>query len=420
MERDGKRILRKAATAYAERGNGFSRKAPLHLLLHDEGDTLLNNSGSIFEFLDEIRHSNISEEDIQRRVVGFLQKKARETNTPYSGHFELTPLCNLNCKMCYVHLDGVQMRSRKLLTVDQWQDIMQQAIDAGMAKATLSGGECLTYPGFDEVFLFLKTRGIPTTILTNGVLLNDDRIHFFTEHKPRKIQISLYGSSDDVYEKVTGVRAFSTVRDNLVKAKAANLPLKISITPSRYLYPDIKDVIRLAKGLEIPYAINMGLMTPRPETGRDEISHDIGIDDYIELIKYNRSENNRVPEPRETKPIPDRKDAAYTEGLLKCGAGRSTFSISWEGIMNPCTQMINVAANPLQEGFLNAWKAINNGVRTYPRFKECDECEYSHACDFCAAENEKLGSKYQLNHMWCERTWKMVENGLRIPDPQCD
>ena len=381
---------------------------------------MLNNLGSIFEFLNEMRESGISEKDIQKRVLAFLQEKAKETNTPYSGHFELTPLCNLNCKMCYVHLDGEQMRSKRLLKQDEWQDIMQQAIDSGMAKATLSGGECLTYPWFDEVFLFLKSRGISTAVLTNGVLLNDDRIRFFTDHKPRKIQISLYGSSDDVYEKVTGVRAFSTVMDNLVKAKAANLPLKISITPSRYLFEDIRNVISLVKDLDIPYAINMGLMTPRPETGRDGISHDISIDDYIELIKYNRSVNNLVPVPRETKPLPDNRDDAYTEGLQKCAAGRSTFAINWEGIMNPCAQMINVAANPLRDGFLNAWRTINSGVRTYPRFKECDECEYSHVCDFCPAENERLGSRYQLNRMWCERTWKMVENGLRIPDPQCD
>lgn len=420
MECDGEGFIKKAATAYAAKGRGFSWRAPLRLLLEDEEEALLENSGSIFEFLGEMRESGISEEEIQRRVLAFLHNKARETNTPYRGHFELTPLCNLNCKMCYVHLEGEQMRSKRLLRPEEWQDIMQQAIDAGMAEATLSGGECLTYPWFDEVFLFLKAHGIPTTILSNGVLLDDDRIRFFTDHKPQKISISLYGSSDDVYEKVTGIRAFSTVKENLVRAKAADLPVKISITPSRYLYPDIRNVISLAGDLEIPYAINMGLMTPRPETGRDGTSHDISIDDYIELIKYNRSVNDRVPVPRETKPLPDSRDAGYTDGVLKCGAGRSTFSISWEGTMNPCTQMLSVAAYPLQEGFLNAWRTINNKVRMFPKFKECDECEYAHACDFCAAENEKLGSRYQLNRMWCERTWKMVENGLRIPDPQCD
>ena len=80
-----------------------------------------------------------------RKYLGF---KAREKNTPISGSFELTPLCNLDCKMCYVHLNKAQMQGAKLLTVEQWQDIMQQAIDHGMMYARLTGGECLTYPGF--------------------------------------------------------------------------------------------------------------------------------------------------------------------------------------------------------------------------------------------------------------------------------
>ena len=35
----------------------------------------------------------------------FLLRRAAKTGVPITGSFELTPLCNLNCKMCYVRMN---------------------------------------------------------------------------------------------------------------------------------------------------------------------------------------------------------------------------------------------------------------------------------------------------------------------------
>lgn len=368
-----------------------------------------------------MRKENTPEETVSRRISIFLNSKARETDTPYNGHFELTPLCNLDCKMCYVHLNDNQIKDKRLLSADQWIRLMQQAIDAGMVKATLSGGECLTYPSFDEVYLYLKSKGIATTILTNGVLLDDKRVQFFQKYKPRKIQVSLYGSSNGAYERVTGKRLYSLVIKNVISAKNAGLPIKISITPSKYMLEDVKSIIQLVKEIDVPYAINIGIMTPRHDTERDTIAHDISIEDYVDIIKYNRIINGHSFDPM--KKIIEPPNITGTEVVnegLKCGAGRSSFSINWLGIMNPCTQMTSIASNPLQDGFENSWKSNNKEVKVFPRFKECLNCNYSQACDFCAAENEKLGSRNILNKKWCKKTWMMISYGLRKENPQCD
>ena len=102
--------------------------------------------------------------------------------------------------MCYVHLTPQQMGERCLLPTDVWLDLINQAEKAGMTKAALTGGECLTYPGFDEIYLHLQTLGIRTAVLTNGILLNEDRIRFFQRYPPALIQLTLYGASEDEYE----------------------------------------------------------------------------------------------------------------------------------------------------------------------------------------------------------------------------
>ena len=40
----------------------------------------------------------------QPQITEYLYRKACLKNIPLSGTFELTPRCNLNCKMCYVRM----------------------------------------------------------------------------------------------------------------------------------------------------------------------------------------------------------------------------------------------------------------------------------------------------------------------------
>ena len=110
---------------------------------------------TIFDVIEELEKSKEKETDFSSKISFFLKTQAREKGIPYHGHFELTPLCNLNCKMCYVHLNKDQL-NKELLTANDWIMLMQQAIDAGMVLATLSGGECLTYPFFGTLFMFLS------------------------------------------------------------------------------------------------------------------------------------------------------------------------------------------------------------------------------------------------------------------------
>ena len=76
-------------------------------------------------------------------------------NIPGMGFFELTPLCNLDCKMCYVHLQDPSIRER-LLTGSQWTALMEDAIRHGMTRALLSGGEAMTHPDFWNIYKHLS------------------------------------------------------------------------------------------------------------------------------------------------------------------------------------------------------------------------------------------------------------------------
>ena len=305
------------------------------------------------ELLRQLDEQGVTDHRRYEAVRKFLGFKAREKNIPISGSFELTPLCNLDCKMCYVHLNREQMHGAQLLTTAQWQDIMQQAIDAGMMYARLTGGECLTYPGFKALYNFLHSKGIEVGILSNGLLMDADMVEFLRKNPPAAVQITLYGASEDAYERVTGKRAFRQVMENIRRLNEAEIPLSIAVTPNGFM-EDGEDVIRLLHDEGLTFAINAGLIQPREETGRKLA--DASLDAYIDMLKLRQALKGQLTEPEcdpESLPDPGSEHSTATKGV-RCGAGRSNFAVDWQGWMRPCNTFPCEPAEVLSLGFAEA------------------------------------------------------------------
>ena len=292
---------------------------------------------SMTELLEALHQNNVPKNLYWRYMEKYQERKAREKGIPLYGQFELTPFCNLDCKMCYVHLNPEQMKGRKPLPAAWWKDTMKQAHSLGMAHATLTGGECLIYPEFDDIYMFLRSLGVKISIKSNGILLNQKRIEFFKKYPPRGITVSLYGSCNDAYCNVTGHAAFNAVYDNLMLLKDTDIPVNISITPSKYMYEDIEKLLDKVKVIGFPHSMNIMLFPPREETGRELC--DLSMQEYIEIYKKLRTKKNphtaKTEEPEETDTITHGEPQVG----IKCGAGRSSFNISWDGEIKACENL---------------------------------------------------------------------------------
>ena len=371
------------------------------------------------EFLAELREKGIKKKPNFRDLSKLLDEKARKKGIPISGQFELTPLCNLRCKMCYVQMTPEQLAGRSVLSVSEWKNLMTQAFQAGMFRASLTGGECLAYPGFDELYLHLHSLGCEVTVLTNGVLLDEKRIQFFREHKPADIQVTLYGWNDDVYERVTGKRVFETVARNIRMALDARMSVTLTITPSIYLGEDALETVRFARSLTRNVVINPMVFTPREETGRSGQTDDPGMDLYVRLFRLlDELDGQEIREiPVEQLPAPGGPCHTCTECGIRCGAGRSAFSVDWKGTLQACGRLDAVKGYPLEEGFRTAWTRINGWANKAPRVPECDGCAYEGICDNCAANVLIFAEPGKQPTGLCERTMYLVRNGVRqMPD----
>lgn len=374
-----------------------------------------------FEFLDRLYSSNGKQVQDFDSFFLFLDKKSREKGIPLCGQFELTPLCNFSCGMCYVHLDADQLAGRSVMPVSVWKDLMHQAWEAGMMQATLTGGECLAYPGFDELFLYLHSLGCGVAVLTNGFLLDDRRIEFFLRHRPECVQVTLYGWNDDVYGRVTGQRAFGTVTRNIRKAIDAGLNVKLTITPSTYLGDDVLETIRAAAGITRNYRVNSAIFTPREETGRARQRANPEADQYIRidrLMKELRGLEAREISADRLPPVGGPHHVCEKRGL-QCGGGRSSFVITWDGTLLPCNGLYGIRAYPLRDGFAEAWTRINREANNYPRVPECEGCAYKKACAGCAAVLQQYASPGKQPLELCETVRYYVQHGM-MQIPACE
>ena len=346
--------------------------------------------------------------------------QTRKKAVPYQGMFELTPLCNLKCKMCYVRLSPEQLGERSLLMADSWIRMIDQAAVAGMMKAALTGGECLTHPDFDAIYLHLQELGIRTAVLTNGILLNEDRIRFFQRYPPALIQITLYGASEEEYEQVCGTRHFETVLANIRRAQEAGLSLFIAITPNRFLTDGGEALLKLAASLDIPYNINSCLFTPHPGTGREKDNVDMEMEDYIRLYKLRAQMNGEVITPVDPASLPEVARQTEPQKLgLRCGAGMNAFTIQWDGAMIPCSSLLQIRESPLRDGFQAAWNAIHEAALHFPIPAECEACEYNSVCPSCVAIHAQDAPPGHASPRRCQCARQLVESGLvRLHTPK--
>ena len=400
---------------------GPARKIPGPGCFPSKERSLMGDGGNAFDFIERLKEQEKGRKPTFDKLMDYLYFKAGEQGIPLGGQFELTPLCNFDCKMCYVHLTQEQLHGRKLLTVEQWKDLMTQAWQAGMMRANLTGGECLTYPGFEELYLHLHSLGCEVQVLTNGLLLDEKWVRFFKAHPPKLIQVTLYGGDEDTYERVTGRRAFDRVTSHIRLSRDAGPPIAITITPCKYLGEGVFDTMRVAKSLGVHYHVSTELTDPKEETGRSGQDHDISVEDYARIYEF----WNEL-EGYETIPVsPDRLPPAggphrECSGCgLTCKAGKSCFNLEWDGRLYACGSIRDIWASPLEEGFRAAWDKVHEKALQWPVIPECVECPYASVCTNCAPVKASFTERGKQPLRLCEQTKYLVQRGVK-KIPACE
>lgn len=342
-----------------------------------------------------------------------MERNARKNKIPIGGQFELTPRCTLDCKMCYVHLSHEQMKLNTELSTDEWIRIIDEAYRQGLLFSLLTGGECMLHPGFSAIYRHLHEIGVFVTINTNGFILSDENFELLKTLPPYAVNISLYGASEEVYERVTGVRAFDRVLNNIRRLRDAGINVSVSVTPSTYLFDDVVNILTLCKDERLKYNLTFSLVDAREDTGRSIMNYGLSAEEEISLREVVRKTTGKQLYSNSDSFLPPERCSANVECKgIECNAGRGSYAVTWDGVLHPCFRVMDVGVSLKKKSFADAWRTISDATDSIVIPSECESCSAKRSCNSCYIMRADPQDPRHCNRDMCKRTLLKIQNGL--------
>jgi len=315
-------------------------------------------------------------------LVRELHRRAAERRQPINGTFELTERCDLACRMCYLsQAPGDAALRAKELSAAAWLKLARQAADNGMVFLLLTGGEVFLRPDFFEIYTPLTRLGLVLTLFTNGTLITDAIAARLAEAPPSRTEITLYGATAATYEAVTGVpgsydRCCAGI-EALVKQR---VPLGLKTTITRQNVDELDAMRQMAHAWGLPFSAGWLLSKRRDGAPSGVEDCRLSAPDCVALEATDRASAAEWTEAalRESSLSHDRN--------FYCQAGQAAFVVNPRGEMNPCLDLTQPAARPLETGFRAAWEQVQRFVDSAPPLAAaCLACDVRTYCPCCPA-----------------------------------
>lgn len=359
-----------------------------------------------------------------RALTDFLYAKASRMRIPLSGTFELSPVCNFSCRMCYVRKTAKEVAEspRRILTMEDWLRIAREARDAGMLYLLLTGGEPLLWPEFWTLYDELANMGFLISINTNASLIDDEAIAHFRRKPPRQLNITLYGASDATYKRLCGISGVFSKVDHAIRGlmeAGITVKLNCSLTPENA--DDLDWIVDYGKERETVLSVATYMFPPvrrdLPMVGVNErFTPEESADYLMRYLRRQRGEERyqaylrSIVEGCVEPPGLDEGCIDPTDGRIRCRAGKASFWITWDGWLTPCGMMPEPKVDVLEGPFAECWKTLTEKSAALRLSGVCDKCPNKNVCHPCAAISyAETGTASGIPTYMCRVTQRMRE-----------
>ena len=331
-------------------------------------------------------------------IKGRLYARASVAKIPLTGAFELTPLCNFQCKMCYIRKTPAEVKELGgLLPLDFWLDVARQACEAGTLSPLITGGEPFTYPHIRELYQAMCKMGMEVSFNSNGSCITEEVVSWLRETPPVRINITLYGGSNETYGRLCGdPHGFDKMRRGVELLRKNNIRFKFncSLTPDNVA--DHKAMIDFAKSYDKPIRMATYMFPPLRRIGdgsgftdrltAEQCAYYQVLTDWYQLEpeQFRKTALNAV---RYRELTPELMAEAEAKGPrpMGCLAGRCGFWVDWQGNLSGCGMMDFPRFSLKEMSFEKAWRGVVDWTNELRYCPTCTNCVNHSVCFVCTA-----------------------------------
>lgn len=202
----------------------------LWLVLENEEELkafkMLRDGKSIEEVFRDVAERFVINVVTQIEAKNF-ENPVKNENTERNIYIYLTNRCNQRCRHCYMFAGDVDYNE---LSCVQWMDVLRDFKESGGNGVTFTGGEVTVYKGFDTIIKYAHDIGLVVTVLSNGILWNEDAIKNLSGCID-EIQISVDGYDKDSYYVVRQYDGYDTAIQCVKRFCEAGTKVSVAVTP---------------------------------------------------------------------------------------------------------------------------------------------------------------------------------------------
>ncbi len=331
-------------------------------------------------------------------LTEYLHRKAVRLGIPLNGTFELTPCCNMACRMCYVRKTKEEQEAiAPLKTAEEWLGLAREAKKHGLLYLLLTGGEPFLRPDFREILTGMHREGFIISINSNATMIDERVMEWLAETPPMRVNVTLYGASDATYERLCGnpkgfiqtTRAIRLLRDAGIGVK-----INCSLTPDNA--EDLHDIFEFGRS-EALVVQATSYMFPPIRRDENRIGRNSGRFTAAEgayhaarILCEQKGEEWFLKMMQNNAPVqlpgqPD-EDCGEDGDGIRCRAGKCSFWVTWDGRMLPCGMLpASMGIDVFQNGFLPTWEEVKARAAGVRLPSACMKCEAKEQCKACAA-----------------------------------
>jgi radical SAM protein with 4Fe4S-binding SPASM domain len=306
-------------------------------------------------------------------------------SAPTSVDLFITSRCNLNCVHCF---SSTEEQTVHELSVGEVKSVLDQLEKLGILQLRINGGEPLLHPQIDEMLMTLRHRRLSKVMLTNGTLLDEEKVRLLKESGVTPT-VSLDDSNAEGHDLFRGVKgSYEETIEALKLLHRHEAQYGINCCLHEHNLHNHKEIIDLAVRHGASRITFLDLVPSRRM--KNNAKWIPSYNEYLEVlpdlmlerIRYSREIDVALDTFLTCQPLKESVSEAR-RGYVCCQAGRNRLVIGSNGSIYPCNLVIsdprwemgNICSETIADvWFSKKWSFFRGGVKTSD-LRECRDCK---------------------------------------------